>query len=78
MKPRVAETMSPTHRYLIEMNPSWRADPLPEEDGLVLLFRHRGYGWTGFFLRGDRLDVLHGEFRRYLAQTTPEPVLLAN
>jgi hypothetical protein len=78
MKPRVADTMSPTHRYLIEVNPSWHADPHPEGDGLVTLFRHSGYGWTGFFLRGDRLDALHGEFRRYLAQATPEPVLLPN
>jgi hypothetical protein len=78
MKPKVAETVSKTHRYLIEVNPSWHADPHPTQDGLALLLRHTGYGWTGFFIQGDRLDALHGEFRRYLAETAVEPVLLAN
>lgn len=78
MKPEIAGALSTTHRYLIEVNPSWHADPHPAQDGLALLFRHTGYGWTGFFIQGDRLDGLHDEFRRYLAEPVAEPVLLAN
>ena len=78
MKPKVAEEASKRRRYLIEVNPSWHADPHPTQDGLVLLLRHTGYGWTGFFISGDRLEALHGEFRRYLAECAAEPMLLAN
>jgi hypothetical protein len=78
MKQKIADTASPTHGYLIEVNPSWHADPHPAQDALVLLLRHTGYGWTGFSFWGDRLDALHDEFRRYLADTVPEPMLLAN
>jgi hypothetical protein len=78
MKPAIAEHLSPTHRYQIELDPCWHAEPHPALDGLVMLFRHSGYGWTGFFIPRDRLDALHHEFRRYLDTVDAMPAMLPN
>jgi hypothetical protein len=78
MKPAIAERLSPTHRYQVELDPCWHAEPHPAMDGLVMLFRHSGYGWTGFFIPHDRLDALHHECRRYLDTAAAAPAMLPN
>lgn len=78
MKPKVAENLSPTHRYLIEVNPCWHVEGHPTQEGIVLLLRHSGYGWTGFFIPSNRLDTLHANFCRYLATPAHETNLLSN
>jgi hypothetical protein len=39
---------SPNHQYVVETEPVWRTIRNPLFDGLVVFFRHSGFGWTGF------------------------------
>jgi hypothetical protein len=75
MKPQVAEALSPTHHYTIEMHPGWYAEPHPVLNGLVLFMRHSGYGWTGFYLPKESLARLHREFRKCIAAPAKTGVL---
>lgn len=49
---------SRTHQYAIEIDPCWYIDTNPLFDGVVLLLRHTGLGWTGFALPQSSLERL--------------------
>jgi hypothetical protein len=48
MVPAVAGHISRQHRYSIEINPSWYAEPHPLPGSVVVFLRDTGLGWTGF------------------------------
>ncbi|MDE1179261.1 hypothetical protein [Paraburkholderia sp.] len=50
MRPEVPAVPSRTHQYLMEVDPCWHSEKHPLYEGAVLLFRHAGFGWTGFAL----------------------------
>ncbi|CAG9213718.1 hypothetical protein [Paraburkholderia caribensis] len=74
MRPGIATQMSPTHHYVIEINPSWHAEPHPNGDGLVVLLRHTGYGWTGFFIPHAQVPLLLDQFANFIATPVPIPM----
>ncbi|MGA7817901.1 hypothetical protein [Caballeronia sp.] len=47
-----------THEYPIEIDPCWYIDTNPLFDGVVLLLRHTGLGWTGFAIPQASLERL--------------------
>lgn len=48
MHPVVPTSLSKSHKYVIESNPSWHLEGNPLLDGAVLFMRHTGFGWSGF------------------------------
>ena len=45
--PETSDTPALSHQYVIETAPRWQTVQNPLLDGLVVFFRHSGYGWTG-------------------------------
>jgi hypothetical protein len=62
MDSAVPEQMSSTHRYHVEVDPCWYAQPR-EEGGIVLLMRHEGIGWHGFALSEQQLRAFGQDLR---------------
>lgn len=58
-----------SQQYVVEMDPCWYVDKNPMVDGVVLLMRHTGYGWTGFSLPQASLERLQAAFNH------PQPPL---
>ena len=77
MKPAVPPVISRTHPYVLEMNPSWHAEPHPQGQGIVLLFRHSGYGWTGSQIPEAQISGLLSLIADYL-KSPEHPPMLAN
>jgi hypothetical protein len=66
MRTAVPDQMSRTHRYHIEIDPCWYAEPHGSDGGLVLLMRHEGIGWSGFALSARQLRALGRDLREVL------------
>ncbi|WP_240655957.1 hypothetical protein [Paraburkholderia phosphatilytica] len=47
-----------THQYVIETAPHWQTVRNPLFDGLIVFFRHSGFGWTGFGLPRPSIERL--------------------
>ncbi len=45
--------------YTLEVDPCWHVDRSPLFDGVVLLLRHAGFGWTAFALPPPSISKLH-------------------
>ncbi|CAB3783666.1 hypothetical protein LMG28138_01686 [Pararobbsia alpina] len=54
MRPPVPSSVSRTHRYSVELDPSWYAEPHPGSDAVVLFLRNSGVGWAGFAIPRDK------------------------
>ncbi|HVE06867.1 MAG TPA: hypothetical protein VNE00_06425 [Paraburkholderia sp.] len=76
MREAVPDQMSRTHRYHIEIDPCWYAEPHGTDGGLVLLMRHEGIGWSGFALSARQLVALGRDLRE--AAPTRERAALAD
>jgi hypothetical protein len=58
----VPEQVSSSHRYHVEVDPCWCAQPR-EGGGAVLLMRHEGLGWHGFALSAQELHSFGQDLR---------------
>jgi hypothetical protein len=74
MRAAVPDQMSSTHRYHIEIDPCWYAQPHGTDGGLMLLMRHEGIGWSGFALSAQQLRAL-GQDLRDAAPARARPAL---
>lgn len=77
MLPRVARSVSPTHKYSIEVNPCWYAEPHPTSDAVVLFLRDTGVGWIGFSIPRDKALRLCDELGNY-TNASNKPLGLAS
>jgi len=48
MLPKTSAHLAHSHQYVIEMDPRWKLVKNPLFDGLVMLLRHSGLGWSCF------------------------------
>lgn len=48
LMPPAPQQISRTHQYVVETNPRWQTVRNPLFDGLIVFFRHTGFGWLGF------------------------------
>src|SRR5580698_4353935 len=58
MKPALPPQPSRTKQHVIETDPCWYLDRSPLFDGVVLLLRHTGLGWTGFAIPRESVERL--------------------
>jgi hypothetical protein len=56
MKPAQPPQPSRTKQHVVEIDPCWYVDRSPLFDGVVLLLRHTGLGWTGFAIPRECLE----------------------
>jgi hypothetical protein len=49
--------------YTLEVDPCWHVDRSPLLDGVVLLLRHAGFGWTAFALSPTSISKLHNALK---------------
>jgi hypothetical protein len=59
MKPALPPQPSRTKQHVVEIDPCWYVDRSPLFDGVVLLLRHTGLGWTGFAIPRESLERLN-------------------
>jgi len=48
MRPVTPQKLAIPHQYVIEMDPRWQIVKNPLFDGLLMLLRHSGLGWSCF------------------------------
>jgi hypothetical protein len=58
MKPALPPQPSRTKQHVIDIDPCWYLDRSPLYDGVVLLLRHTGLGWTGFAIPRSSFERL--------------------
>jgi hypothetical protein len=58
MKPYTSAQMARDRQYVVETSPVWQTVRNPLFDGLVVFFRHSGFGWTGFAIPNGSLRKL--------------------
>jgi hypothetical protein len=66
MRPKVPQTPLRARQYVIEVDPCWRTEKPPLDDGAVLFLRHSGLGWAGFALSPESLVKLHHALTQHL------------
>jgi hypothetical protein len=69
LTPALPNEPSHTHNYAIEIDPCWYLDKNPLFDGIELLLRHTGLGWTGFAIPQSSLERLQDAIFQPAPQT---------
>lgn len=68
--PETPREPSNAHQYVLETTTLWRTIRNPLLDGLVVFFRHSGYGWTGFGLPRASIECLSEQMAPLVTPTT--------
>ncbi|CAB3724487.1 hypothetical protein LMG27174_05241 [Paraburkholderia rhynchosiae] len=67
IRPDVPTQPSTRQQFVLEMDPCWHTEKHPLYDGVVLILRHSGLGWTGFALPTHSLTELREAINQHLA-----------
>lgn len=77
ISPAVPGRVSRKHKYSIEVDPFWYAEPHPTSDAIVVFLRDTGKGWIGFAIPREKAVEFCEELSLY-ANVPVKTVGLAN
>jgi hypothetical protein len=69
--PPSPRSLAHDHQYAVETNPQWHIFKDPMFDGLIVVFRHTGFGWVGFGIPRENMPDLIETLS--LANLSPQP-----